>query len=222
MRYAEYRDVEFSKKLCFFKQIMILRCDISITERLPFYGMLFSNTILNGSFVTRGLRKHLCHTRVKLYFSANGQVTRMREDFHQEQVAFGAAPAGRMREKTAMMRDRHEDHIPEVIVTKVSIIIGCTVQLAPYTLEIVHSLYLYFHFRKHDVSHSKSLTILLVSCTIIRTKMPASSSDRKWSFYNRMNNLHFCHCQQENQRSQIKLDHWFFYLDQISVLILSK
>ena len=52
----------------------------------------------------------------------------MREDFHQEQgQLFGAGPAGRMREKTAMMRDRHEDHIPEVIVTKVSIIlIGCT------------------------------------------------------------------------------------------------
>ena len=48
----------------------------------------------------------------------------MREDFHQQQ-AFGAAPA-MMREKTAMMRDRHEDHIPEVIVTKVSILMGCT------------------------------------------------------------------------------------------------
>ena len=94
--------------------------------------------------------------------------------------------------------------------------------VAPYALKIAHFLDLYLHFRKHDVSLSKSLTILLANCTIIRTKMPASSLDRKWSFYNRMNNSHFCHCQQENQRSQIKLDLWFFYLDQISVLILSK
>jgi len=51
-------------------------------------------------------------------YSANGQVTRMREDFHQEQVAFGAAPAGRMMQKRVANQDRHEDHIPEVIVTK--------------------------------------------------------------------------------------------------------
>ena len=50
----------------------------------------------------------------------------MREDFHQPQLA--AAPAGRMREKTMMMQDRREDHIPEVTVTKVSIQIGCVVR----------------------------------------------------------------------------------------------
>ena len=51
----------------------------------------------------------------------------MREDFHQEQVAFGAAPAGRMMQKRVANQDRHEDHIPEVIVTKVSIL-----QYGPY------------------------------------------------------------------------------------------
>ena len=61
-----------------------------------------------------------------MIFSANGQVTRMREDFHQEQVAFGAAPAGRAMQKRVANQDRHEDHIPEVMVTKVSIQIRCT------------------------------------------------------------------------------------------------
>ena len=55
------------------------------------------------------------------YFSANGQVTRMREDFHQEQGAlFGAAPAGAMMKKRAAHQERHDDFIPEVTVTKVS------------------------------------------------------------------------------------------------------
>ena len=71
----------------------------------------------------------------------------MREDFHQEQVAFGAAPAGRMREKTAMMRDRHEDHIPEVIVTKVSILIGCT-------LFTGNLLFFYIFFSENTMCHS--------------------------------------------------------------------
>ena len=45
----------------------------------------------------------------------------MREDFHQEQVAFWAGPAGRMMQKRVASQDRHEDHIPEVIVTKVRV-----------------------------------------------------------------------------------------------------
>ena len=71
----------------------------------------------------------------------------MREDFHQQQ-AFGAAPAGHLREKTMMMRDRHEDHIPEVIVTKVSILIGCT--LSP---EICY-FFVYNFFSENTMCHS--------------------------------------------------------------------
>ena len=69
----------------------------------------------------------------------------MREDFHQEQVVFGKNQV--MREKTAMMRDRHEDHIPEVIVTKVSILIGCT-------LFTGNLLFFYIFFSENTMCHS--------------------------------------------------------------------
>jgi major vault protein len=42
----------------------------------------------------------------------------MREDFHQEQVAFGAMRQACAMQKRVANQDRHEDHIPEVIVTK--------------------------------------------------------------------------------------------------------